>query len=102
MGKSTALEREREAIEGALAGTIDTLISVDLKEYDDGSRILADTFESEKFSTWQKGTHLLHLLLDSLDESLLRLTILANLLAGWLKRHKLPIERLRLRIACRT
>lgn len=102
MGKSTALEHERETVEASLVGTTDKLISVDLKEYDQGSDILADTFESEEFRAWEKGAYRLHLFFDSLDESLLRIGTVANLLAGWLKRHKPPVERLRLRIACRT
>jgi hypothetical protein len=61
---------------------------------------MAALFESETFESWRKGDWLLHLYLDSLDECLLRVDNVANLLADELPKQ--PVDRLRLRIACRT
>ena len=57
-------------------------------------------FECEIFESWKNGNWLLNLHLDSLDECLLRIDNVATLLADELPKQ--PVDRLRLRIACRT
>jgi hypothetical protein len=56
--------------------------------------------EGPCFTSWRGGSGVLHLFLDSLDECLIRVDTLATLLAQELERC--PIDRLRLRVACRT
>jgi hypothetical protein len=50
--------------------------------------------------SWLSGEVILHNYLDSLDECQLQIRNVANILIAELK--KLPVERLRLRVACRT
>ena len=59
-----------------------------------------DTFRNHVFRDWLDGEHRLHFFLDSLDECLLRIDSVASLLAK--EFLECPIERLFLRIACRT
>ncbi len=64
------------------------------------SRLCEKVFKNPTFESWLKGTHRLHLFLDSFDECRLRIDTLATLLISELQ--KCPVERLSLRIACRT
>jgi hypothetical protein len=57
-------------------------------------------FESDEVESWRKGDWLMHLHLDSLDECLLRIDNVAAILADELPKQ--PVDRLHLRIACRT
>ena len=57
-------------------------------------------FESDEFVSWEKGNYRLHVFLDSLDECLVR--SISMLLIRELKFRKCPVERLNLRISCRT
>src|SRR6266404_1760204 len=72
----------------------------DLRAYGSEERLIRDIFESSAVQSWTAGTGFLHIFLDSLDEGLLRIGTLAAILSGELT--KLPVERLKLRIACRT
>jgi hypothetical protein len=99
IGKSWALQQESSRVQASMmAGA--RLVSVDLRSFGTENRLMASLFESEMFEGWRKGDWLLHLYLDSLDECLLRIDNVATLLADELPRQ--PIDRLRLRIACRT
>lgn len=72
----------------------------DLRGYGSEDRIIREIFASSAVQSWIAGTGYLHIFLDSLDEGLLRIGTLAAILSDQL--IKLPVERLRLRIACRT
>src|SRR5258708_7549882 len=72
----------------------------DLRAYSNEDRLIRDIFASSAIQSWTAGTGYLHIFLDSLDEGLLRIGTLAAILSDEL--IKLPVERLRLRIACRT
>lgn len=100
MGKSTALELERAAVEKALVDTQDTLMWVDLREFQTDQRLAQKVFASRKMDEWRTGSHTLHLFFDSLDEALLRIENIAAVLSSELR--ELPAGRLRLRIACRA
>jgi hypothetical protein len=99
MGKSTVLE----SIHGDLKGTLtvgDEALLLNLRDYASDSRLWERVFESEKYLAWLKGAHCLHLFLDSLDECLLRIdNVAAVLLEGF---RAAPVDRLSLRITCRT
>ncbi|MGA2322891.1 MAG: hypothetical protein ABSG22_03485 [Sedimentisphaerales bacterium] len=75
---------------------------VNLKSISEGTRLYSKIFEDEKFIRWTKGTHYLHLFLDSLDECLLRLDTVTSLLEEEFSKYQKLKERLFLRIACRT
>jgi predicted NACHT family NTPase len=75
-------------------------LRLDLRSYGNEDRLVRNLFESPTFQSWTKGDHTLHVFVDSLDECLLRLDNLAALLVDELRKY--PVERLCLRIACRT
>ena len=100
IGKSTTLEAEAARLrsepdeEGALS------IHVDLRTFSSESLLVQRVFESPEIVAWKSRRTHLFLHLDSLDEALLRIDSIANLIASELQH--LPIERLSVRIACRT
>jgi predicted NACHT family NTPase len=78
------------------------LLVLDLHSYGSEDRLVKDLFESSQFSAWDKDIHTLHIFLDSLDECLLRIDNVTALLAEKFKRHQDKVDRLFLRIICRT
>jgi predicted NACHT family NTPase len=100
IGKTTALERHRAETEAAIQQAGGTLFWRNLNAYQSDVLLVRSVFEDPVFNGWRSGNGILHLFLDSLDECLIRIDTLAALLAQELGRA--PIERLRLRIACRT
>jgi hypothetical protein len=99
MGKTTTLSQSRAAIEKEIQTHGGSVLWLDLHSYQDESRLFRDMFESEDFKAWKSGSGEMHLFLDSYDECLLRIETLSSLLAEELKR--LPLDRFRLRVACR-
>ena len=93
IGKTTALE-EIAASESAEYETL----KVDLGEYSSDDRLFRHVFESEAIRAWLAGTYTLSIIIDSLDEC--RVAGIAKVLSRELVR--MPTERMRLRIACRT
>ncbi|MGE0471563.1 MAG: NACHT domain-containing NTPase, partial [Nitrospira sp.] len=100
MGKSTVLTEEELLLRSAPHDPTDRHLFINLRSYQTETRLIADIFDSLIIKGWLTGTHILHLLIDSLDEGLLSINVLASLLADQLK--KLPSDRIKLRIACRT
>ena len=100
IGKSYALAAEYEAVVPKIEEEGGQTLRLDLRQYGSEDRLVRNLFESSTFQSWAIGEYVLHLFLDSLDECLLWLDNLAALLTEELKRY--PVERLRLRIACRT
>ncbi|HEX8607339.1 MAG TPA: hypothetical protein VF679_01720, partial [Pedobacter sp.] len=101
IGKSYAIETETKRLERAFElDTSQQILHFNLRSYSSDIHLIQDIFENERIKDWLSCSSTLHLFLDSLDEGLLRIDTLAALLVDRLK--KLPIDRLRLRIACRT
>ncbi len=100
IGKSTAIRDAFDDVAASVASSGNTAKRFDLRSYGDESRLVRDLFESPEVAAWLSGTHLLHLFVDSLDECLLRISTVAGLLTD--KLGSLPLNRLRMRIACRT
>jgi predicted NACHT family NTPase len=75
-------------------------IRLDLRRFSSEDRLYRTLFEDETFLQWAKGDYDLHLYIDSLDECLLRIDSVAALLADEIPKY--PLDRLKLRIACRT
>ncbi len=96
MGKS------RELAVGATneRATGNQVLELHLRDYQTDMALRDDLLRHPDILAWTTGTATLTLYLDGLDEGLLAIKQLATLLASLLKR--LPVERLRLRIACRT
>jgi len=100
IGKTYALAAEREVINVKIEKEGDEIRWFDLRAYRSEDRLVRDLFENSVVLAWRKSENRFHLFLDSLDECLLRIDTLYSLLLEELK--KLPIERLSLRLACRT
>lgn len=73
---------------------------IDLRSFTSEDRLYRSIFESDQFRGWINAAHDLELFLDSLDECLVHIRTVAALLVDELKRY--PVNRLKLRIACRT
>ena len=80
--------------------TGDLIDYIDLRSFGSETRLEQRLFHSDIFASWLSGRQSLHLFIDSLDEALLRIDTLAALLGEELRKY--PVERLSLRIACRT
>lgn len=100
IGKSRAMQIETEAILKTILDGSDKVLKLDLRSFGSEERLIKDLFDNSEFDAWIKGDYHLHLFLDSLDECLLRIDTLATLLLDEFEKY--PIERLKLRIACRT
>lgn len=100
MGKSHTLEAELKFIDTNIQAEGGQTFWLDLRSYGNEDRLVRKLFENPDFVSWINGNYQLHLFLDSLDECLLRVDTLAAILIDELK--KCPIDRLNLRISCRT
>ena len=100
IGKSYTLKATQKAVEAQVAEGEARPMILNLRSHGNEDRLVRALFESGTFSDWQNGDYRLSLFLDSLDECLLRIDTVATLLVDELK--KFPIDRLSLRIACRT
>lgn len=99
-GKSTALRQLVAVTSAELAGPGAEVVQIDLGTYGDESRVVNEVLRGDSVREWRDGTGLLFLFLDSLDECRLEVRKIASILA-----HELsvwPLDRLRLRVACRT
>lgn len=103
MGKTTVLEEEKKRLRGKCGtGPSPRVIYKNLRDMDTSQWLTDYIFGSEEFRSWKCSSsgELLFLLLDSLDESQLGPTrALSNLIE---KLKEYPLERLRLRLTCRT
>ncbi|MHA1734414.1 MAG: NACHT domain-containing protein [Promethearchaeota archaeon] len=100
MGKTTELEGYRQELEERSNEDGGAVVYVDLSHVGTDVSFKAEVFENSRFAGFVRGEHTLHLLLDSFDECLLRVDVVANLLVDQLSRC--PINRLFLRVASRT
>jgi hypothetical protein len=98
IGKSTELERVSR--QGVSAPAVAEELALNLRDYSSDSLLVQDLFDNPKLRDWTAGSHELLLSLDSLDECMLRVETVASLLSSRLGRY--PVDRLWLRIACRT
>lgn len=95
LGKTVELRGESA---DARRGGASTLF-VDLGSTRSEERIERKVFGSAAYREWLRGSHPLHLCLDSLDEAQANIATIADLLAENLS--EAPVDRLRLRVACR-
>lgn len=97
MGKSTEMRNLRER----MSQTSDVLW-IDLKAYGSEDRLTKKINEDPLFVSWRRGSGLLYLLLDSLDEGRHFIRNLDSLLLDQLENCRGQLSRLRLRLACRS
>jgi len=100
IGKSVTLSQGYDRIKTQFEPDGHCVEWFDLRGYGNENRLNRDLFETQRFKDWLSGSHELHLFLDSFDECLIHLKTLTPLLLDKIK--VLPIQRLKLRIACRT
>ncbi|WP_375505033.1 NACHT domain-containing protein [uncultured Nostoc sp.] len=102
IGKSHTIEAEKNEIISEIQKQGGQVLPLDIRSYGSEDRLVSRLFDSLEFTQWLKGSHQLHIFLDSLDECLLRIDTLATLLVDEFKLYQNHIQRLHLRIACRT
>ncbi len=78
------------------------IILINLNEYSDENRLIQDVFNSEEINEWQKSTNSITLVLDSYDECLIEIPKLNNIFIRQFDKLKPYIDRLTLRIICRS
>lgn len=100
IGKSFILSQGCENIKAQIEPEGHFVEGLDLRGYSSEDRLYRELFETQRFRDWLSGSNELHLFLDSFDECLIHLRTLTPLLTDKIKH--LPIDRLKLRIACRT
>ena len=100
IGKTTEFTRLYEQEKELVDATRHFTLKRNLGSIPDASTLRAKVFESPIFQKWFDSDSQLFLYLDSLDEGLLNINVLAALLLDELK--ELPLERLALRITCRS
>ena len=98
IGKTTLLQEEEASLSADCAGDGEIVKFFDLATASTDSFLASELFD-KGLSEWQSSDHDLTLCLDSFDECLLRIPSLAAALRELL--GQLPVERLRLRLACR-
>ena len=102
MGKTHTMQAQRSGINQKIEEEGGQTLWLELGSYRSEDRLIRDLFASEAFIAWTQGGHHLHIFLDSLDECLLRIDTVAALLGCELQKYSDAVQRLYLRIACRT
>ena len=100
MGKTYALRTQAALTRTRVHEAGDRVLWFELGRCSSEERLVRKLFQSATFTAWERGDHQLHLFLDSLDEGLLGINSLSELLADELAEY--PVDRLWLRLTCRT
>ena len=100
IGKTTEFTRLYRQEKELIDATQHFILKRNLGSIPDASTLRARVFESPAFQKWHDSDSKLLLYLDSLDEGLLNISVLARLLLD--EFEALPLERLVLRITCRS
>ncbi len=102
MGKSREMQAEFDALVSRTGEARDVALWFDLANYTTDGWLCKDIFENPDLRAWAAGTHHLHLFLDSLDEGRLSVRSMATLLPTEFEKLRPHLDRLSLRVACRT
>ena len=102
IGKSKTIEAARIKLAPIIKEDGGDLIYLDLHSFGSEDRLIGELFDGSQFRRWLEGDYTLHLFLDSLDECLIRLDNVTSLLAEKFGAHQDHVNRLFLRITCRT
>ncbi len=100
IGKSRTAKAQGSILVQPVVETDGQVLSLDLKNFGDEDRLERKLLDSKEVAAWREGNSLLALSLDSLDECRMRISNLTAFLIEVFE--QLPVERLYLRIACRT
>ncbi len=99
LGKSVALEQAFPAVDYVTGGNA-SIIWVRFRDIPDSSAFTRRVFESTRWKSWIKSNETLTLVLDGLDEGLIKIKDFVSFLTSELQ--SVPRDRLKLIIACRT
>ena len=99
LGKSRELSQQQTFTHDHLS---EAVLWCDFSAYQEQSMLARALFDHLTFQEWLHGTGRLCLFLDSLDEGLLSIPILARFLSAEFARYRDHLARLSLRITCRT
>ncbi|MEN6387003.1 MAG: hypothetical protein ABFD79_17630, partial [Phycisphaerales bacterium] len=97
IGKSTTLEQEFHAL-----NVRQKCFYKNLGEYGDESRLINEVFKSTEIEEWLNSDYVLNLFLDSLDECKIKVEQVGLIFKNQFEKIKSKLNRLHLRIACRT
>lgn len=100
LGKSRELHQQYTLTTNEHLG--EAALWCDLSAYQEQGMLMRALFDDATFQEWVRGTHRLHLFLDSLDEGLLSIPVLAHFLSVEFTHYRDHLARLFLRITCRT
>ena len=98
-GKSTALQQARPILENAL-GADAKLIWLEFRDVPNESVFARRTFESDAWKQWENSSGKLALVVDGVDEGLVKIPGFVSYLAGELRNA--PIDRLQIVLVCRS
>jgi predicted NACHT family NTPase len=102
MGRTRTFQVQRGAIDRQVKEEGGQTLWVDLGGYRSEDRLIRDLFASDAFIAWKQGEQRLYIFLDSLDECLLPMDTVAALLVAEFQKYSNILQRLFLRIVCRT
>jgi predicted NACHT family NTPase len=102
IGKTRTMQTQRTAIDTQVEEEGGQTLWLDLRSYGSEERLIRDLFGNSTFCAWTNWTFRLHIFLDSLDECLLRINAVATILVEEFQKYSTLLDRLSLRIACRT
>lgn len=102
LGKSHAVQDYAAAI--AQSVPADRLVALDLGDYGSRDELLSNVFRAPIVEAWSGSGDPVHLVLDSLDESQIPIETICGIVLDELGRilERIPRERLRFVLACRT
>jgi hypothetical protein len=99
IGKTTELQQARSAMQSKL-GEGDNLIWLEFRDIPSDSVFARRTFDSAAWQAWRSSTGGMVLVVDGVDEGLVKIRDFVSYLTGQLRGE--PVERLRLVLACRS
>lgn len=102
IGKSDTLKKAYESEYYRIKGTKNDVRFIDLRDVATRDDFKEELFNQTFFKQWKKGSHTLTLFMDSFDESLMQFENLVDYLGKQLNLISSHVNRLRLRIACRS
>jgi predicted NACHT family NTPase len=100
MGKTHELRRAHAVAHAETIERGGDAVLIDLRQYASADEVRRGVFEHPQFQRYLTSAHELELFIDSLDECRVSVRTVGQVLAGGFNSN--PVERLRLRIACRT
>ena len=99
IGKSTVIQQTKDALKASL-GEGGHLIVLDFRDLPNESVFARRTFDSAEWQNWRNSTGKLVLVVDGVDEGLVKIPTFVGYLAGQLGNE--PVDRLQTILACRS